>query len=86
MYTSGFDYKLCHWNISELNKSVSTSLQSAVSNIIGEQAMAYNPPFCYAMDSFLTNNDTVEHLVLGLGNGAIARYRKSGLKLDEYAD
>ena len=48
--------------------------------------MCYNPPFCYALDSFLTNNDTVEHLVLGLGNGGIARYRKNGLKLEEYSD
>jgi hypothetical protein len=86
LYTTGFDYKFCHWNISDVKKSVSTSLQSALTNIIGEQAMCYNPPFCYAINSFLTNNDTVEHLVLGLGNGGIARYRKNGLKLEEYAD
>ena len=42
--------------------------------------MSYNPPFCYAWDSFEANG---ENLVLGLGNGMLLRFRKNGLKCEE---
>lgn len=42
--------------------------------------MSYNPPFCYALDCFQQEG---EHLIMGLGNGMLLRYRKNGLKCEE---
>jgi len=54
-----------------------------LANELGEKALSYNPPFCYTMDSFLTNNGTSEHIVMGLGNGMIIRYKRKGLQVEE---
>lgn len=43
--------------------------------------MSYNPPFCYAWDTFVQNGE--EHLVMGLGNGMVLRYTKKGLSCEE---
>ena len=80
LYTTGFDYKLCQWNLNDLKKSQSTSISNVLINEIGQDAMNYNPPFCYAWDTFEFNG---EHIVLGLGNGMLVRYRKKGLKCEE---
>ena len=44
--------------------------------------MSYNPPFCYAWDSFIDKTGA-EHLVLGLGNGMLLRYRRKCLTVEE---
>jgi len=55
LYTTGFDYKLCQWNISNPKKSASTNLQSALASELGQEALSYNPPFCYAWDTLNLN-------------------------------
>ena len=80
LYTTGFDYKLCLWNLKDAKKSISTNISNLLLNELGQEAMSYNPPFCYAWDSFEANG---EHLVLGLGNGMLLRFRKNGLKCEE---
>ena len=52
LYTTGFDYKICLWNLKDPKKSQSTNLGTLLANEIGEKAMSYNPPFCFAWDSF----------------------------------
>ena len=52
LYTTGFDYKLCQWNLNDAKKSQSTSISNLLVNEIGQEAMSYNPPFCYAWDTF----------------------------------
>ncbi len=77
VYTTGFDYKLCLWNIKDLKKSQSTNLATILQNELGSEAMSYNPPFCYAWDTFESNG--AEHIILGLGNGMLMRYKRKAL-------
>ena len=49
--TTGFDYKICSWNLANSKKSQSMSIVHGLINEIGEQAMSYNPPYCYAWDT-----------------------------------
>ena len=80
MYTTGFDYKLCLWNLTDLKKSSSTNISNLLLNELGQEAMSYNPPFCYSWDCFDVGG---ENLIMGLGNGMLLRYKKSGLKCEE---
>ena len=50
-------------------------------NVLGEQALSYNPPFCYALDSFAVRGQ--ERLVMGLGNGYLVTYARNGLAIEE---
>ena len=50
-------------------------------NELGDEGMSYNPPFCYAWDTFEQNGQ--EHLVMGLGNGMLLRYKRKGLQCEE---
>ena len=50
-------------------------------NLLGEQALSYNPPFCYAVDSYVLRGQ--ERLVMGLGNGYVVTFMREGLAIDE---
>lgn len=52
LFTTGFDYKLCLWNLKDLKKSISTNVFNLLQNELGQESMSYNPPFCYALDCF----------------------------------
>ena len=52
LYTTGFDYKLCLWNLKDTKKSTSTNIQNLLVNELGAEAMSYNPPFVYSWASF----------------------------------
>jgi len=43
--------------------------------------MSYNPPYCYAWDTFTIGGS--EQVVLGLGNGMVTRFKKKGFVLEE---
>lgn len=82
VYTTGFDYKLCLWNLKDVKKSQSTNLATMLQNELGAEGMSYNPPFCYAWDTFV-DKEQAEHLVMGLGNGMVLRYKRKGLACEE---
>ena len=48
---------------------------------LGPEAMSYNPPYCYAWDTFSINGS--DQIVLGLGNRMVLRYKKKGLVVQE---
>lgn len=79
--TTGFDYKMCLWNLTSSKKSQSTQISSAIMNEIGENAMSYNPPYCYSWDTFTVGQS--DQIVLGLGNGMVTRFKRKGLVLEE---
>lgn len=81
MYTTGFDYKLCLWNLKEMKKSQSTNIATLLTNELGAEGMSYNPPFCFSWDTFEQNAQ--EHVVMGLGNGMIIRFKRKGLECAE---
>lgn len=81
LYTTGFDYKICLWNLKDPKKSQSTNLGTLLANEIGEKAMSYNPPFCFAWDTFLVHQQ--EFIVMGLGNGMLLRLKRTGLQCEE---
>ena len=77
-YSIGFDYKICLWNLSNPKKSKSYQYQEYVSEQIGAQNMAFNPPFCYS--ACVVKSPQGEKVLLGLGNGTVLRVKRGDLK------
>ena len=50
-------------------------------NVLGENAMSYNPPYCYSIDSYVGKGQ--ERLVMGLGNGHLVTFKRTGLEIEE---
>jgi hypothetical protein len=74
----GFDYKVCLWNLANPKKSKSCNYRQFVIDKLGENSMAFNPPFTYSAAIHKSNEG--ERLILGLGNGSILRMKKGDLK------
>ena len=81
LYTTGFDYKICLWNLTNYKKTQHTNFQEVMINVLGENAMSYNPPYCYSIDSYVGKGQ--ERLVMGLGNGHLVTFKRTGLVIEE---
>jgi len=83
LLSSGFDYKLVLWNLKDNKKSVSRNILDILKEHLGEEALSYNPPFVYSQLFIPQNKSNGEQILLGLGNGMLARFKKKKLQLAE---